>query len=84
MVALCDVDENKIAAGVYQPCGPEFWGEGADKAARAPPRALPVVHFSAAVPPLLLAVKGDLTGGAFEANLASLKLAEGVDYVAFS
>ena len=52
-------------------------------------RRIPIVHFAAARPPLLLCVKLDLTGsgdGCFEANLASLRLREGEDgdYLHFS
>ena len=44
---------------------------------------VPVVHFAAAAPPFVLCVALDRTAGAFEANLASLKLTEGVDYFHF-
>ena len=44
---------------------------------------VPVVHFAAAAPPFVLCVALDRTDGAFEANLASLKLTEGVDYFHF-
>jgi len=50
-------------------------------------RRVPVLHFRAAAPPLLLCVKPGLTGageGSFEANLASLGLQEGTDYLHFS
>lgn len=70
--AFCDVDPKKLA---------RQWNHF------TPPTAVgrvPVVHFSTAVPPLLLCVKGGLTGGAFEANLASLALVEGRDYLHFS
>ena len=44
---------------------------------------VPVRHFSEARPPLVTCVALDRTGGAFEANLASLGLTEGVDYYYF-
>ena len=44
---------------------------------------VPIVHFSAAAPPFVLCVALDRTGGAFEANLASLELTEGRDYYHF-
>ena len=44
---------------------------------------VPVVHFEAAAPPFVTCVALDRTGGAFEANLASLGLEEGVDYYHF-
>ena len=44
---------------------------------------VPVVHFAAAAPPFVLCVALDRTDGAFEANLASLKLTEGTDYFHF-
>ena len=42
------------------------------------------MHFTEARPPLLICVKQGLTGGAFEANLASLGLTEGAGYLFFS
>ena len=44
---------------------------------------VPVIHFKAARPPFITCVALDRTGGAFEANLASLGLREGVDYYHF-
>ena len=41
---------------------------------------MPVVHFAEATPPFVTCVALDRTGGAFEANLASLHLKEGEDY----
>lgn len=70
---FCDVDEKKLALGYY------------DDHATGSERRIPVVHFSRATPPLLLCVKYDLAGdGAFEKNLASLNLTEGVDFLHFS
>ena len=45
---------------------------------------VPVIHFTAAKPPLLICIKRGLTEGAFEENLASLQLTEGVHFVYFS
>eukprot|EP00741_Cyanophora_paradoxa_P004402 tig00000802_g4273.t1 len=69
VVAFCDVDEKKIR----QP----YW----DAAER---RHIPIVHFSAARPPVVTCVKGGLTGGAFEANLASMGWRPGVDFFCFA
>ena len=69
VAAFCDVDVRKLAVGVYYRQGME--------------RAIPVVPYTAAVPPLLLCVKLDLTGGQFEANLASLRLRSGIDFFYF-
>ena len=44
---------------------------------------VPVVHFRDVRPPFVTCVALDRTGGAFEANLASLGLTEGVDYFLF-
>ena len=45
--------------------------------------SVPVVHFSEARPPFVTCVALDRTDGAFEANLASLRLREGEDYFHF-
>jgi hypothetical protein len=42
---------------------------------------VPVVHYTQAQPPFVLCVCLDRTNGAFEANLASLGLREGADYL---
>ena len=44
---------------------------------------VPIVHFTQARPPIVTCVALDRTGGAFEANLASLQLAEGKDFYHF-
>ncbi|KAM7297568.1 UDP-GlcNAc:betaGal beta-1,3-N-acetylglucosaminyltransferase-like protein 1 [Ixodes scapularis] len=74
VLAFCDVDEKKIAKGVY------IYEES-----KAIPRPrVPIVHFTAASTPLVVCMKMDLTDGSFEANLASLNLKEGVDYIHFA
>lgn len=79
--SFADVDERKIRVGWLH------FEEGGDGGA---PASLPVVHFSSAKPPLLLCVKAlGLAGvagqpGSFEANLESLGLTEGRDYLHFS
>ena len=45
--------------------------------------SVPVVHFQEATPPFVTCVAMDRTNGAFEANLASLHLVQGVDYWLF-
>ena len=44
---------------------------------------VPVIDWRAAVPPIITCVALGRTGGAFEANLASLGLTEGVDFYYF-
>jgi len=74
VVAFCDVDPGKIAVGKYtfEDCN------------ERPKPVVPVIHFSEAKPPFIICVKLDLTRGAFEQNLASLNLQEGIDYFHFS
>ncbi|KAG0412002.1 hypothetical protein HPB47_010862 [Ixodes persulcatus] len=74
VLAFCDVDEKKIAKGVY------IYEESEE----VPRPRVPIVHFTAASPPLVVCMKMDLTDGSFEANLASLNLKEGVDYIHFA
>ena len=73
--AFADVDPRKVQRGCFD--------DGA-----LTRRRVPIVHFSRAVPPLLLCVKAmGLAGegeGSFEHNLASLALEEGVQYLHFS
>lgn len=71
---FCDVDTNKIGKTI------EFYSP----AKREVILKLPVIHFSAAQPPLLICVKLDLTNGEFERNLKSLNFIEGTDYIIFS
>eukprot|EP00241_Pyramimonas_parkeae_P005522 CAMPEP_0114236750 /NCGR_PEP_ID=MMETSP0058-20121206/7015_1 /TAXON_ID=36894 /ORGANISM="Pyramimonas parkeae, CCMP726" /LENGTH=346 /DNA_ID=CAMNT_0001348729 /DNA_START=155 /DNA_END=1196 /DNA_ORIENTATION=- len=70
VLAFCDVDQSKLARGEFH--------------AHPSKRRIPILHFKAAKPPLLLCVKGDLTGGEFESNVGSLNLREGFDYLHFS
>lgn len=72
--AFCDVDKNKIGKFVELYCPIE----------RKVIIKLPVIHFTDAIPPLLICVKLDLTDGEFERNLESMNLIEGIDYVLFS
>ncbi|XP_041581636.1 UDP-GlcNAc:betaGal beta-1,3-N-acetylglucosaminyltransferase-like protein 1 isoform X3 [Vulpes lagopus] len=74
VVAFCDVDENKIRKGFY--CY--------EDSKEAPKPRVPILHFRAARPPFVICVKLDLTGGEFEANLRSLNLQEGRDFLHFS
>ncbi|XP_038402118.1 queuosine-tRNA galactosyltransferase isoform X3 [Canis lupus baileyi] len=74
VVAFCDVDENKIRKGFY--CY--------EDSEEAPKPRVPILHFRAARPPFVICVKLDLTGGEFEANLRSLHLQEGRDFLHFS
>lgn len=44
---------------------------------------MPIVHFREASAPFVTCVALDRTDGAFESNLASLNLREGVDFYHF-
>ncbi|GAQ79374.1 hypothetical protein KFL_000290240 [Klebsormidium nitens] len=70
VLAFCDVDGKKLKRGSFHV--PETNVR------------VPILHWSVAQTPLLLCVKRGLTGGAFERNLDSLHLQEGLDYVFFS
>ncbi|XP_065283774.1 queuosine-tRNA galactosyltransferase-like [Dermacentor albipictus] len=72
--AFCDVDEKKISRGVY------IYEESEE----VPKPRVPIIHYKDATPPLIICMKLDLTNGSFEANLSSLNLVEGIDYVHFS
>ncbi|CAN8002250.1 unnamed protein product, partial [Ixodes hexagonus] len=74
VLAFCDVDEKKIAKGVYI----------YEESEAMPKPRIPIVHFTSAKMPLVVCMKMDLTSGSFEANLASLNLKEGIDYVHFA
>lgn len=74
VVAFCDVDEKKISRGVYIH----------EESEEVPKPRVPIIHFKDAVPPMVICVKLDLTSGSFEANLSSLNLVEGIDYIHFS
>lgn len=71
---FCDVDLKKISKGYYV-----YELDTAKVKTK-----VPIVHFENAVKPFIICMKLDLTGGAFEKNLSSLNLQEGVDYVFFS
>ncbi|XP_069962866.1 queuosine-tRNA galactosyltransferase isoform X2 [Bactrocera oleae] len=72
--AFCDVDKKKINK-TYN-----HYDENAHRFTYV----APIIHFTHARPPLLICMKLDLTNGAFEANLNSLNLCEGRDYVLFT
>lgn len=74
VTALCDVDLNKIGKH-YTPYDPKRRKEG---------RAIPILNYKDAVPPFVICIKLDLTDGVFEANLNTLNLREGYDYILFS
>eukprot|EP00042_Codosiga_hollandica_P009203 m.950138 g.950138 ORF g.950138 m.950138 type:complete len:169 (+) comp328266_c0_seq1:2-508(+) len=69
-----DIDDSKIAR--------DYHDHGRNH--RALVRVIPVKHFSTLQPPFITCVSLDRTDGAFEENLASLRLQEGVDYFPFS
>jgi len=73
VAAFCDVDPGKVGRHYTYEHSP----------ARPRP-TVPILHFTQARPPFIVCVKLDLSGGAFEANLASLDLEEGKDYVHFN
>ncbi|XP_063627065.1 UDP-GlcNAc:betaGal beta-1,3-N-acetylglucosaminyltransferase-like protein 1 [Cydia splendana] len=74
VVAFCDVDKKKIGTTVELYCPVK----------KTVLISLPVIHFSAAKPPLLICVKLDMTNGIFEQNLKSMNLNEGLDYILFN
>nr|XP_048673322.1 UDP-GlcNAc:betaGal beta-1,3-N-acetylglucosaminyltransferase-like protein 1 isoform X3 [Caretta caretta] len=74
VAAFCDVDEKKIAKGFYT------YQESKER----PKPKIPIQHFRDATPPFVICVKLDLTGGAFEENLNTLDLKEGLDYHHFN
>ncbi|GJQ83286.1 hypothetical protein Trydic_g8878 [Trypoxylus dichotomus] len=74
VIAMCDVDQNKIGKS-YIPY---------DTIKRTNCRPIKIIHFKEAKPPIVICVKLNLTNGEFEANLKSLKLQEGSDYIYFS
>ncbi|KAK7501529.1 hypothetical protein BaRGS_00007333 [Batillaria attramentaria] len=71
---FCDVDEKKIQKQCYT----------YEESKNRPKPKIPIVHFSQVVPPVIICVKMNLTGGGFEENLASLELQEGVDFFHFN
>ncbi|NXY43391.1 B3GNL protein, partial [Ceuthmochares aereus] len=74
VTAFCDVDEKKISKGFYT----------YEESEERPKPKIPIWHFRDASPPLIICVKLDLTGGAFETNLKMLNLKEGRDYYHFN
>ncbi|XP_073824130.1 queuosine-tRNA galactosyltransferase-like [Musca autumnalis] len=74
VTAFCDVDKNKIA---------KFY-KYYDRFSRLQTFSIPIVHFSQVKPPIIICMKLDLTNGDFEANLSSLHLKEGQDYILFT
>ncbi|XP_053939241.1 UDP-GlcNAc:betaGal beta-1,3-N-acetylglucosaminyltransferase-like protein 1 isoform X2 [Cuculus canorus] len=74
VTAFCDVDEKKITKGFYT----------YEESEETPKPKIPIRHFRDASPPLIICVKLDLTGGAFEKNLKGLNLKEGRDYYHFN
>ncbi|KAF4797300.1 UDP-GlcNAc:betaGal beta-1,3-N-acetylglucosaminyltransferase-like 1 [Turdus rufiventris] len=98
VTAFCDVDEKKIAKGFYTYEESESSAAPETKLAtnlsasvplpfflqERPKPKIPVCHFRDATPPFVICVKLDLTGGAFETNLGTLNLKEGMDYYHFN
>ena len=50
---------------------------------KKPKPTYPIVHFSKVKPPVIIAVKTDLHEGGLEANIDSLNMEEGKDYIHF-
>eukprot|EP01132_Coremiostelium_polycephalum_P004538 gene4538-5654_t len=67
--SFCDVDTKKIG-NVYN--------------AAYTPFSVPIIHFSQVKPPIIICVALDRSNGAFEENLNSLNLKEGIDYWHFN
>lgn len=57
------------------------WGDVAIRRVGTSLHGRPVVHFTNLVPPIVCCVALDRAGGQFEANLASLQLRPGHDYI---
>ncbi|XP_067164646.1 queuosine-tRNA galactosyltransferase isoform X3 [Apteryx mantelli] len=74
VTAFCDVDEKKITKGFYT----------YEESEERPKPKIPICHFREATPPFIICVKLDLTHGAFEENLNTLNLKEGMDYYHFN
>ncbi|KRT79376.1 hypothetical protein AMK59_6759 [Oryctes borbonicus] len=74
VIAMCDVDRNKIGK-FYVPYDP---------VKRTNCEPIKIIHFKEAKPPIIICVKLNITDGEFEANLKSLNLREGLDYIYFS
>lgn len=68
LTAFCDVDPNKVGRTYFL---------------RAIRKHVPVIHYTDAVPPLLICVGSKRFGGNVELNIASRGLKEGVDYYHF-
>uniref|UniRef100_A0A1B0D6X2 Glycosyltransferase 2-like domain-containing protein n=1 Tax=Phlebotomus papatasi TaxID=29031 RepID=A0A1B0D6X2_PHLPP len=71
---FCDVDSKKIGR-CYQSYDPVM-RKGGPK--------IPIIDFREAKSPIVVCMKIDLTDGVFEANIKSLNLMEGIDYILFS
>ena len=69
---MCDVDEGKISRGSF-----------ACLENRVVTARVPIIHFSAAQPLVIVCMKLGLTEGQFEKNLASTGWREGVDFYHF-
>jgi len=69
---MCDVDENKISRGSFD-CFEN----------RVVTARVPIIHFTAARPLVIICMKLGLTEGGFEQNLASTGWQEGVDFFHF-
>uniref|UniRef100_A0A0N5AAZ0 Glyco_trans_2-like domain-containing protein n=1 Tax=Syphacia muris TaxID=451379 RepID=A0A0N5AAZ0_9BILA len=75
VIAFCDVDVKKIDRGYY---------ENYDCVARIVTAKVPIISVSAVLPPVIICVKMDLSGGVFEQLLREKKWREGVDYFHFN
>src|SRR5690242_7918957 len=69
LIAFCDVDVKKIGTTYHQ---------------AYTNLRVPIIHFREAVPPVIICVALDRTGGELEKNLASMNWKEGQDYWHFS
>jgi len=72
VISFCDMDPKKISKGFYT-----------DELSQDKHR-IPVIHFTQAIPPIIICVKLGLTNNDFETNLASKNIREGIDYWLFS
>ncbi|CAI5438500.1 unnamed protein product [Caenorhabditis angaria] len=71
---FCDIDNNKIKRGIHE----EF-----DEKTRKITHRIPINHIRDAIPPFVVCVKLDLTGGDLENIIAEQKWKENIDLVYF-
>lgn len=74
VIAFCDINP-KLVGKSYRHYNEKL---------RRETNIVPIISYKDVKPPIVICVKLDLSGGAFENNLNSLRLEEGRDYIMFS